>query len=271
MSLVSFIKNPDVRDRFKKEFQTPNFNLRAQILCPPITTNYGLVGTAFDYLLRFYLKRVYPQAIDNRWVAEEAVEITSSVPAFFEMANLMLTESKKVYKEYLKTGKMTDELKKASIFLAQLDFIYRSGEIYQNFGEIDDNDVVDLTNLILCVKPELFKPKNRLLLNPAFGKSSQMVGGADADIIVDDMLIDIKTTKNLELKISDFHQLIGYYMLSRLGKINDEYDLDLKTLAIYFSRHGVLYSIPIDIIFKNTNMDKFLIWFENKAKEHYPE
>jgi len=56
MSLTDFIKLPDVRARFRAEFPKPNFDVQQELLAAaPNGNNYRLVGTAFDYLLRFYM------------------------------------------------------------------------------------------------------------------------------------------------------------------------------------------------------------------------
>ena len=70
MSLSSFLKNQDVKDEFARQFHKPGFTLKKEILGPPITNHYSLVGTAFDYLMRFYLKHLNPDAVTKRWVAE---------------------------------------------------------------------------------------------------------------------------------------------------------------------------------------------------------
>ncbi|MCD6423793.1 MAG: hypothetical protein J7L42_06740 [Elusimicrobia bacterium] len=70
MSLTSFLKNKDVKDAFKREFKKPQLKLQGELLAPPLTNHYGLVGTAFDYLLRFYIKRINPNAIEHPWVSE---------------------------------------------------------------------------------------------------------------------------------------------------------------------------------------------------------
>ena len=63
-----------------------------------------------------------------------------------------------------------------------------------------------------------------------------MVGGADADLIIDRILIDIKTTKSNSFTQDMYNQLLGYYALSTFRK-----DLDgITELGIYFSRYGVL-------------------------------
>jgi hypothetical protein len=77
MSLTGLLNNPDVRRKFSESFHHPPIHHNKLSLAPPKTGHYQLVGTAFDYLLRFYLKKNYPKAKEKPWVAE-------LVPALFE-------------------------------------------------------------------------------------------------------------------------------------------------------------------------------------------
>ncbi|GAB4317918.1 MAG: hypothetical protein Kow0084_17600 [Pseudothermotoga elfii] len=65
MSLTSFLKDKDVKNALERTFKKPQFNLQAELLAPPLTNNYSLVGTAFDYLFRFYIKRLNPDAVEH--------------------------------------------------------------------------------------------------------------------------------------------------------------------------------------------------------------
>ena len=40
-----------------------------------------------------------------------------------------------------------------------------------------------------------------------------MVGSADADLFIDDMLVDFKTVKAVGIKHPDFDQLMGYFLI----------------------------------------------------------
>ena len=70
-------------------------------------------------------------------------------------------------------------------------------------------------------------------LNPTFQGSAD-IGGADADLIVDNCLIDIKTIKQPVITNTMLYQLLGYALLD----YEDQYDL--KNLGIYLSRQGKL-------------------------------
>lgn len=76
-------------------------------------------------------------------------------------------------------------------------------------------------------------------LNPNFAGSGD-VGGADADLVVDGCLIDIKTSISPQLKADYLYQLAGYLLL--------DYDdrLQMNAVGIYMARQGMLirWTVP---------------------------
>ncbi|WP_028843990.1 hypothetical protein [Pseudothermotoga elfii] len=282
MSLTSFLKNKDVKSAFERAFKKPQFDLQAELLAPPLTNNYSLVGTAFDYLLRFYIKRLNPDAVEHRWISESALGYllmgTHGMPIDYEIIEKIeetIQYAKKAYSEYINTGIMNHDLFKTVLLLAQIDSVYREGAraIYRNGfldeSNIDENDIKDLRNLISIVKPEYFKSRKICILNPTFGKASRLVGGADCDLIIDDAIIDIKTTKKLDLTRNYFDQLIGYYILYTIGNIDGmPTDCKVKRLGIYFSRYAYLLFIDVLDVIKENFFD-FVNWFEKKASERF--
>jgi hypothetical protein len=127
-----------------------------------------------------------------------------------------------------------------------------------------------LRNLIEIVDPENFITEDICLLNPAFGEGSKIVGGADADIYIDGMIIDIKTTKNIEIRRSYFNQLIGYYILHHIGSIGEiEPKLQASSLGIYFSRHAYLYKFDVDSLIEDVDFSAIVEWFKERAKEEF--
>ena len=125
-----------------------------------------------------------------------------SPPNLFRKTSTILRQCKGVYKEYLKSGEINDEVVTSTIYLAQLDPIFRAGVIDPKLGAADKENIEDLKALISNIKPETFKAKKLCVLNPTFGKGSILVGGADADLLIDDALIDVKTTKDFRLEKS---------------------------------------------------------------------
>ena len=79
VSLSEFIGLSDVRAKLKEEFVKPTFSVKKEMLAPVITTDPRKIGTAFDYLLRFYANCLNPNAFSQRWVAENSLEILEKV------------------------------------------------------------------------------------------------------------------------------------------------------------------------------------------------
>ncbi|MEJ5292487.1 MAG: hypothetical protein WHS82_02735 [Candidatus Methanosuratincola sp.] len=278
MSLTYFLKIPDVRRKFTETFPLPKCNLIGSVYAPPQSDHYALVGTAFDYLMRFYLKIINPAAKTKTWVAEDAVEMIQKTwvaedavemiqeSEFQRVAIDIITNSKKHYNECLETGVISKELIINCLQLAQLDSFYRAWVIDPNLGHVDDRDVTDLKNLLAIAKQRDFHAKTLCALNPTFGEASILVGGADADVLLDGTLIDIKTTKFLKLKKEYFHQLIGYYILFRIGGIDGIAEAHVDNLAVYYSRHGILQKMPVKEVIGSCDLDSFTNWFINRAK-----
>ena len=297
MSLTSLLAVAQIRQKFKETFPKPNVKLDGPILAAPQTKNYPLVGTAFDYLVRFYIESQNPNAVSACWIAESGLkdlrlhsgkyiasydsdkktvtlvlddqykkDSTNPAQKELEIAEKNFKHAQENYRTFLESGKMTKSLIKSAIHLAQLDSVFRSGHV--DFSDVRDEDVTDLDNLInVFGNKELFSSDSVIYLNPTFGEGSHVVGGADADLIIDDTLIDIKTTKILKFDQKMYHQIVGYYLLSRIGKVNDMTRTRIKNIGIYFSRHGILYTLPVDTIEKQTDIPEFLSWFTKAACE----
>lgn len=294
MSLTSILlNNKELRDKLKSEFPKPEFNLASKIKAEPLSTNYSLVGAAFDYLMRFYLEYHNKDALIKRssWVAESArkslnfnllkignnnIRIGSNRDKIINAIDLFLIiddgfiEAESNYQKFILSGKITNKLIISCLFLGKLDSYYRRRVIDENFETFDKAEVKDLKNLISIIKLENFIVKKNLYINPSFGNGSTLVGGADADIIIDDTLIDIKVTKELKLERKYLNQIIGYYLLSLIGGINDNPNLKIiNNIGIYFARHGELWTISVDSIGKLETFNNFNDWLVQNIKKDY--
>lgn len=267
MSLTSFLEDEDVQKKFTEEFKLPKFEIISELKAPPLTKNYALIGTAFDYLMRFYLKRLNPNAITQEWVAEHSISRIAN-KKIKKIAEGIVKQAKINYDNYIKTGEINEEVLKSCIYLAQIDSVYRSGILDERMGNVESLDIQDMRNLFSLINPEYFKAKKNCLLNPTFGKGSSLVGGADTDLVIDDILIDIKTTKYLNLTREHFDQIVGYYFLSLIGKLsNSPRGHKVNHIGIYFSRHGILYKIPVEEVIKKEQVKPFIAWMKKRARE----
>jgi hypothetical protein len=287
MSLTSFIDEPDVKAWFKANFpfRAPKFQPLA--CSEPRTKRFTLIGTAFDYLLRFKLQQTCPYAVVKPWVAEYLagqVEIAVGLAEEAEYEEGMLLgldldidtiksvwqamkQARANHASYLASGVLTDDLLRSAIHLAQMDSWFRAGVLGIPFGEVDEEDVKDLRNLWNIIPMGLLSAEKVCLLNPVFG-SSALVGGADVDIVLDDVLIDIKTTKFLKVSRDYINQLLGYYILHRIGGlVGAPHGHQINTIGIYFSRHGYLHTWPITDFVNEITYPDLQQWFENRANK----
>jgi hypothetical protein len=311
MSLTSILKSPqfkELKSKLREDFPRPKFDLSGELLAPPRSKNYGIVGTAFDYLLRFRLEYTYKQEIKHKgyWVADSAIDkIKESLVAkkttskdieweddentskkdkdelvyvlnlmekkrvdtqqnFYNTVRSLYKEAKVNYSNYIKTGILTDELVKSSIVLAKLDLYIRARILDKSISEFDNEDIIDLKQLWSIIPIEEFEPMKNLFLNPTFGLGSLIFMGADADLIIDNKLIDIKTVKNLKLDRADINQLLCYYVACRIGGINDDESLSgqIDKIGIYFSRFAKLWMIPLSEFGSNEKFAEFEKWIK---------
>ena len=301
MSLTSILKDKALKIKFKQNFPAPRIKLDGPITAPPQTAHYSMIGTAFDYVLRFHLERVFPDAVTRQLVAEDAVnyiryrsgeyaladdvavkvdsnqemdekfdyvrnlfpnaklvEITKGNPEFKKMikpAETVLGTALENVKRFHKTGIIKDLFLESCLSLARLDVVFRTGMLFSEtiVSSEDKRDLADLRRLLVVAKKVIPKPKHRLLLNPLFTKSG-LVGGADADMILDDTLIDIKTTKSLKFTQEMYSQLLGYYALDT-GKRK------ITHVGIYFSRYGIYHAVPVP-----AGTKKIISWFKEERR-----
>lgn len=266
MSLTHYLNAPEhslIRQKIRSEFTRPAFNLKTKIKAPPLTKNYGIIGTAFDYLLRFTIEfHNKNKTIHNiQWLADTSFRTLMKKSKFLSVLQTRYTRAKNNHTKFLKNGRVTSELLADTLFLAKLDLYFRTGMLAPDLFRENPLDLKDLKKLHSTINISNFLFKKKCFLNPTFGKGSSMVGGADADIILDDTLIEIKVTKELSLDRKHLNQLIGYYILAQIGSINNKVDGKLiKRVGIYFARHGALWTIPVLAIGTASKFDSFKNW-----------
>lgn len=291
-SLKQLIReSPEVRRRFAEVLPRSD---AGEVPCMPMIveppTKYSaqkasLIGTAFDYLLRFHLQRLNaPVVKTRRWVAEAAVEdleeaTTRKITGWHEeyvrdavKARGFLEEAKQHLAAYLYSGRMSDALVRSALNLATLDPIIRAGAGYETIGMVSADDVLDVQRLFQAVGGSLFEARDICLLNPTFGESPDFALGADADLVIDDAIIDIKTSQTLRLNRSDLDQLIGYFLLNELvGFSGVAPRVTVRKAGIYFSRHAYLHLFPIRQLISEGALARLLPWFKQTATDCCPQ
>ena len=103
-----------------------------------------------------------------------------------------------------------------------------------------DHVVEDIRRLIelFCTSQGELLAATSWQLNPRFSGSIAL-GGADADLILDGCLLDLKTSKHADPKRPELWQLAGY----ALADLKDEYNIE--RVGLYYARFGSLISWPL--------------------------
>lgn len=78
-----------------------------------------------------------------------------------------------------------------------------------------------------------------MVCNPTFDRSADL-GGADADLIIDGTLLELKAVKSPVLDKRTAWQVLGYL----LADSSDRYRI--RAVGWYFARHGLLWQLPVE-------------------------
>ena len=262
----------------------------------------SLAGTAADYLIRAGIKLKNPDSRENQWAATKAITqlddlqldvdtgqwdrvvafpgggegMVSEEPIPGVDLQLVKDRAKEIYdnarSEYDKTissGKLSEGVALSLVRLSQLDSIYRAGLRFSLLANptlcpVDGEEDVakDILNLYDHTPWENLKSKHHCMLNPSFGEASKIVGGADADLVIDNCIIDFKTVKNTTNRFVDtLHQLAGYFALSQIGSIDGD-QVDIGSVGIYYCRQATLVNIPIEKLIIG-DVKEFINWFSD--------
>jgi hypothetical protein len=296
MSLNSVVQDDlKIRARLAKEFPLPSLGRpdTDNLLRPQTKTNSGTLGTAFDYLFRFHLQSLNPNAISGRWIAEMALDYIKGagfvmqycgtapdgIPIekpmgdadserFIRDAREAVTEARHLCAQYIETRKLQRELVASTLRLARLDVVWRTKVAYdKRVKDVDERDIDDLKSLIERVDSRYLTSSTGVcVLNPMFGKAADLVGGADADIVVDHLLLDIKTTIEAGFSRKWFNQLIGYYLLYKISGIEGmPPDHEIRALGVYSARYNWFAVFRVEDMVTSSRVENLAKWFKRVA------
>lgn len=293
MSLREFVELPDVAARLKPFRPSPkkvNWLLR---VAPTDGIDVRLTGTAFDYLLRFELQRRAPHATAGRWIAEYApnylcfevatpgkwtgpelinAQDADPVPDMFDMwerVTRVCDAARGSLAGYLKVKEPDRDEQLAlaahAVRLAKLDRVFRDHQLDVTFEDAPPELVDELVALLAIAPYRHLVTSETMQLNPDFGAASLLVGGGDADLIVGDMLLDIKTTKFTYVRDEHLDQLFGYFLLARRAGVGP-----INRVGLYSARHGETRYLKTSDWTARPEFAETEKWFFERAVEQYP-
>jgi len=239
---------------------------------------WGLIGTAFDYLVRMSLTsrkgvgfepKIAIVAIKKYLISSECRFARNVILTGIECSSCAACKHYEKFSDCHEISQVAIKQKNirkmaaTSLSFARLDGFYRPPHFWDDewfSRKTDSDDIRELLELHELWSRCFVLPKGKLLLNPSFD-SSPLLGGADADLIVNQTIIDWKVVNDPRRDLrTSLAQLLGYSLLSNLdGK-------PLETCTLYFARHGIQFSLPISEILK-LNIDEALSVFIELLKD----
>jgi hypothetical protein len=239
---------------------------RSPLVALPDGIAAGTVGTAFDYRLRYFFQVTPSQnlmaqrgtnvlvsratdrgADQTRGLADLSAEFLrwtdKAVPLMRPCGRLLESDDERLLGQICWALALLEQVARApreALASSPLNSLTDKSTIEDLLRLAPPPAVDDLAALAdgffhtqrdLVVKPAV--------LNPKFA-GSRDVGGADADLIVDGTLIDVKVTSSLRMDPAWVRQILGYALL--------DYDDEYRILAagLYLARHFALVSWPIE-------------------------
>ncbi|PCH90819.1 MAG: hypothetical protein COB85_09910 [Bacteroidetes bacterium] len=276
MNISDLLSVPEVKERFKGYTGLVTNHPAGEMLAPPISDRTGEVAIAFDYLLRFYTEHLNQdkKVEKNTWYAQGAfyfqyVQSPEEHLDFFLRLEREYEELIPIYKNYIKEGKVTKDLFYFCLFLAKFELSNKVpiDILVESYTKPHKESIKDLKSIFSLINPSHFLCDKKCYLNPTFG-----IGNMNADLIIDDTLIEIKTVS--KIKWTDFkayvNQLLVYYILSLIGQINSKVKRSpIKYLGIYYSRHGLYWREPIaEVLNTNKFFKEFFKKYPMDGSEH---
>ncbi len=195
------------------------------------------------------IKRSFAEGITN-FCSDEPPALARQFKDFFFQLDTLTSLNSPVGKRLPQAKE--DELNRYCFVLALLEEVARTGRVdslpvtgasanVESLLGLAKSDLIDdLTELSW----EFYDGFNYLLglphvLNPKF-EGSIDIGGADADMIVDGTLVEIKTTARGEIRSDWIWQLLGYVLLD----YSDVYHIN--SVGLYMARQCKLFKWDLD-------------------------
>jgi len=273
MSLTTFVRN-GLGNKIYELIPPPrDCPKNIPLLAPPQNDHLSIVGTAFDYLLRAYIKHFHPDAQEDVLVAVRSLEILKNcakngVCKFGERTvdaktidylERFVRRVLKEREEFIRTGEVDFFFFEDLIRFSRLDTVYRAGTYYDPRAPVPEEEVADLYYLFKAIPRFYFEFPKKWVLDVDFSKYIQdpkvkalFQDRADADLLRGDALIDIKTVHECEITKYYWGQIVGYLVLAQIAHEHGSFP-EIKEAGFYFARHGYVWTFPAEYVYENKN------------------
>ena len=271
MSLRTFFEDPELNATFSAHVgAVPKITVGDLVVAPPAGVRGGqftLIGTAFEYLTRTFVAAVNPGRVtrrDKRAVQHAAVWPRQR-PSAQELVVRVYAEAAAARDKFLDDELFTDDLLRSSVYVADIEIALRSGILHDAVHEPSADVLADLRGLVVTLRTQPWLVASRRAhLNCTFSTWSPRIGGADYDLLIDNVLVDIKTTVKAGWARAAFNNTVACWALSRLEGIED-----VTHIGLFSPRYASLMTFEACELFSTPDHEaRFLDWFADAATKH---
>ena len=198
----------------------------------------------------------------------------SFIAKVHSIAEKQVAEARERYEQYLASGVADTEFFRSIQNIAKLDLVRRAGKLFHDIERSDDHVTEDLQNLFALLDESKFLGHKHCILNPDFNGAVPAISFADADVMFDDLIFEIKTTEKNSLAKGFFHQLIGYFILLNVDE-KQRYNevVEVQEIGIYFSRYAEFITFPLRDLIDDQCIDllsEFVKSYEWEGQKFWP-
>lgn len=234
---------------------------------------YGYIRWKIPNCVNFNETDLYNEYIENKYIIKQEHNTSHicNTGCKYIITNYDFSETILPICQNLSYEKMKDINYKAydimkEIFIVSLSHSISFGgccnqfvfDLFMNeLNNIQNNKKIYEELYLLC--KELLYNKENILLNPALGGLFKNSIPADCDIVLDDLLLDIKCTKNNN-DIYELLQLLGY---SSLLYYNPKYNININKIGLLNLLQGKYITYDISSCYSDTNLKNYLDLLNN--------
>lgn len=306
IGVSDFIQLDDVRSEIDSIYSNPGVDVSSPLKVGHQSHSHKLVGKSFDLLCRFWLSHRVESVIEPHQsrsrkgytgnllpdretvVYEDGEEPEAEILESERVVNVRshrgrtvvsmvpkpIHLAEKQVEQFVETGMNADNAVNAALLFSGWDQHNPDEPSNIDLDSFSEELVSELQDLFHHFREQDWTDGDCVYLGPNFGRHSCILEG-EADFIVDDTLIDVKTTEDGTFKREYWRQLLSYYILNDIQRVlyeetdraDEEYP-ELTKVGVYFARYGKLKVIHVnDVIDDVDAYERFRAWFVDRAVE----
>ena len=279
---TDFIKIDEVRKEIDTTYPNHGDDVDGELQVANHGYSHRLIGGAFEFLYRLWVHHQCNVVIEpwrrgglwpKRYEEGETPEILLAADGVDEDE---LQQLSRQAEQFIESGLNTDRAVNAALLAAGWQQIVEDQEHPGlHLDAFEDDLVTEMRELFDLLRSPEWPSGEVAYHSPNFGQHSHILEG-EGDFIVDDLLVDIKTTEDGSFTPAYWRQLLTYYILNDIQRVlaeqtdrgGDEKYPEIKKVGVYFARYGELQTVTIDeVIDDRKEYERFRAWFVDRAIE----